>query len=460
MVLYIDLFSTRSSSGPLWHVEPVMVDENEVDRDLLARVREGDDSAYGELFSRHADAIRRFSLRHVREAAEADDLTAEAFFRMLQAIRRGSGPTDHVRTYLLTVARRVAWEWSGRRRDVPVEDEELGRRVEPVGDNANRRAEHNLITRAFSSLPERWRVVLWRVEVEGERPATVAPHFGLSPNAMSALARRAREGLRAAYLQAHLAADDGRSSCAAIRSKLGTYTAGGVQGVEERRIRAHLDTCSSCAQLHTELNEVCATLRANAAFLIVPSTLGLAFAGNMLISKAKMAFAAASVATIGLFGTMAAVFDGGPGVAVLQPDQKPVIAMITSGSASSGHSKELVVAPPPQQAQQPEKVRENVVNPGAGQRHQETVRKTTSYAPPPASEQRREPPVERALPVTGSSSVSSEVSNAVVTTSRDVKSLNSAPSTSEEPSDPCPPPPPPQTTTTTITLYPRPAVEN
>ena len=35
----------------------VMVDENEVDRDLLARVREGDDSAYGELFSRHADAI-------------------------------------------------------------------------------------------------------------------------------------------------------------------------------------------------------------------------------------------------------------------------------------------------------------------------------------------------------------------------------------------------------------------
>ena len=108
-------------------LKPVMVDENEVDRDLLARVREGDDSAYGELFSRHADAIRRFSLRHVREAAEADDLTAEAFFRMLQAIRRGSGPTDHVRTYLLTVARRVAWEWSGRRRDVPVEDEELGR---------------------------------------------------------------------------------------------------------------------------------------------------------------------------------------------------------------------------------------------------------------------------------------------------------------------------------------------
>lgn len=437
-------------------LKPVMVDENEVDRDLLARVREGDDSAYGELFSRHADAIRRFSLRHVREAAEADDLTAEAFFRMLQAIRRGSGPTDHVRTYLLTVARRVAWEWSGRRRDVPVEDEELGRRVEPVSDNANNRAEHNLITRAFSSLPERWRVVLWRVEVEGERPATVAPHFGLSPNAMSALARRAREGLRAAYLQAHLAADDGRSSCAAIRAKLGTFTAGGVQGVEERRIRGHLDVCSCCSQLHAELNEVCATLRANAAFLIVPSTLGLAFAGKVFLTKAKLAFAAASVATVGLFGTMAAVFNGGAGVAVLQPDQNPVIAMNPSGSSSSEHSQGLVVAQPPPEGQR-EKPQENVINPG-GQR-QETVRRTASSAPAPTSDPHQDPPVERAEQIVASSD-SSEVISTVPTSSREIRSLDT-PSTSSDPPTPTSKPcSSPQTTATTITLYPRPAAMN
>ncbi|RDI18770.1 RNA polymerase sigma factor (sigma-70 family) [Lentzea flaviverrucosa] len=427
-----------------------MVDENEVDRDLLARVREGDDSAYGELFSRHADAIRRFSLRHVREAAEADDLTAESFFRMLQAIRRGSGPTDHVRTYLFTVARRVAWEWSGRRRDVPVEDEELGRRVEPVSDNATSRAEHNLISRAFSSLPERWRVVLWRVEVEGERPATVAPHFGLSPNAMSALARRAREGLRAAYLQAHLAADDGRSSCAAIRSKLGTYTAGGVQGVEERRIRAHLDTCSACTQLYTELNEVCATLRASAAYLAVPA-LGLAFAGKVFLTKAKLAFAAASVATVGLFGTMAAVFNGAAGVAVLQPDQNPVIAMETSGSSSSEHSQGLVVAQPPPPEQQRVKPQENVVNPG-GQR-QETVRRTASSVPAPTSEQRQDPPVERAEKIVESSEQAGLVSTAA-TTSRDIKSLDVQSSSSGAPTPSSQPCSSPRTTVTTATLYP------
>jgi len=100
---------------------------------------------------------------------------------------------------------------------VPVEDAELDRRAEPYADNSSRLAESTLISQAFSSLPERWRTVLWQVEVEGERPAVVAPHFGLSANATAALARRARDGLRAAYLQAHLTQDLGATACQSVR---------------------------------------------------------------------------------------------------------------------------------------------------------------------------------------------------------------------------------------------------
>ncbi|MCE6997000.1 sigma-70 family RNA polymerase sigma factor [Saccharothrix sp. S26] len=328
-----------------------MAGDAEVDRELLARVRAGDDGAFGELFTRHADAVRRFALRHVREHAEADDLTAEAFFRVLQAIRRGNGPTDHVRTYLLTVARRVAWEWSGRRRDVPVADEELSLRVEPFPDVTANRPEHALISRAFTSLPERWRTVLWQVEVEGERPAAVAPSFGLSPNAMAALARRAREGLRAAYLQAHLAADTGPRACSSVVAKLGAYTAGGAQGSEQKRIRKHLRTCSSCNALHAELVEVCSTLRAHAASIAVPvaatALLGPAVLGPAalptalaptvlgptvlgkaawLTGRVKLALAAtASAAAVGLFGVVAGTFTGAPGPALVQsgPDGAP-----------------------------------------------------------------------------------------------------------------------------------------
>ncbi|RKT51917.1 sigma-70 family RNA polymerase sigma factor [Saccharothrix australiensis] len=365
-----------------------MAGDADFDRELLARVRGGDDAAFGELFSRHADAVRRFALRHVREHAEADDLTAESFFRVLQAIRRGTGPTDHVRTYLLTVARRVAWEWSGRRRDVPVEDEELSRRVEPFPDVTASRPEQALISRAFTSLPERWRTVLWQVEVEGERPAAVAPHFGLSPNAMAALARRAREGLRAAYLQAHLAEDAGPRACSSVVAKLGTYTAGGVQGGEQRRIRKHLRTCSSCNSLHAELAEVCSTLRAHAAHVAVPvaatalaapALLGPALSGSALSGPAlsgsalsgsalsgsalvgpelvgpavlgkaawlggrvKLVLAAtASAAAVGLFGVLAGAFSGEPGPALIQagPDAPPggdVLALSPTDVTATG----------------------------------------------------------------------------------------------------------------------------
>ncbi|MEJ2852536.1 MULTISPECIES: sigma-70 family RNA polymerase sigma factor [unclassified Saccharothrix] len=325
-----------------------MAGDADFDRELLARVRAGDDAAFGELFSRHADAVRRFALRHVREHAEADDLTAEAFFRVLQAIRRGTGPTDHVRTYLLTVARRVAWEWSGRRRDVPVEDEELSRRVEPFPDATASRAEHTLISRAFTSLPERWRSVLWQVEVEGARPAAVAPSFGLSPNAMAALARRAREGLRAAYLQAHLAEDSGPRACSSVLSKLGTYTAGGVQGAEQRRIRKHLQTCSSCNALHAELTEVCSSLRAHAASIAVPVA-ATALVGPVVLGKAawltgrvKLVLAGvASAAAVGLFGMVAGTFTGGPGPALVQTgpngvDGENVLALCSTHATATG----------------------------------------------------------------------------------------------------------------------------
>ncbi|MGH3466292.1 MAG: RNA polymerase sigma factor, partial [Thermocrispum sp.] len=183
---------------------------------LLSRLRGGQDEAFGELFEQHSSAVRRLARSLANDASEAEDVTAETFFRVLRAIKRGNGPNDNVRGYLLTVARRVAWEWKGAAHDVPVSDDELTNRAGATEPAAARSAEYSLITRAFTSLPERWRTVLWRTEVEGDQPAVVAPHFGLSPNATAALARRARQGLRAAYLQAHLGTQQGNNGCRSV----------------------------------------------------------------------------------------------------------------------------------------------------------------------------------------------------------------------------------------------------
>jgi RNA polymerase sigma factor (sigma-70 family) len=285
------------------------------DRELLAALRAGEDAAFGELFSRHADAVRRLARSLAADRADAEDLTAEAFFRVLQAIRRGSGPVDNVRSYLLIVTRRVAWEWSERRRDVPVSDEVLSHRAGQNPDTSGQAHERSLIARAFTSLPERWRSVLWKVEVEGERPAVVAPKFGLSPNATAALARRARRGLRAAYLQAHLSTHQGSSACRAILEKLGAYTAGTIKGAERRRVRAHLVTCSSCQSTHDELRDVCAGLRSYAGMAAAPvvigglvaqkAGLGAALKGLVTGAGAKLTLAASSVLAAGVLGLVA-----------------------------------------------------------------------------------------------------------------------------------------------------------
>lgn len=282
------------------------------DRALLDRLRAGEDVAFGELFTRHSAAVFRLALGLTTDRAEAEDLTAEAFFRVLQAIRRGAGPVDNVRGYLLIVARRVAWEWSMRRRDVPVSDEELTHRAPSDPDTSGQFTERNLIRRAFTSLPERWRKVLWKMEVEGERPAAVAMNFGLSPNATAALARRARQGLRAAYLQAHLTAESSATGCRSVLEKLGAYTAGTTSGIERRRIRTHLATCQTCTAMHAELRDVFTGLRSHSGLHAVPVLVAIGASIKALLTSTKVqaGLAATSAAAIGVLGFVVTPFGG------------------------------------------------------------------------------------------------------------------------------------------------------
>ncbi|MFJ1762729.1 sigma-70 family RNA polymerase sigma factor [Amycolatopsis sp. NPDC088138] len=320
---------------------------------LLHRLRNGEDAAFGELFELHAAAVRRLAQSLASDRSEAEDITAETFFRVLQALRRGAGPRDYVRAYLLTVARRVSWEWHGARRDVPVSDDELTFRAGAGADTHARTAEHTLITTAFTSLPERWRTVLWQTEVEGEQPAMVATHFGLSANATAALARRARQGLRAAYLQAHLSVNRGPDSCRAVVEKLGGFTAGSVTGAEAERIKAHLHGCPSCRATQDELRDVCSSLRAHAGVLVllVPAAgaavsgsgvlagLGATVKGVLVGSKVKIGLALASTAAVGAVGVAA-----GPVLFGSSPVQDVGL---------TGGAPELVVVPPSGTHQQP-----------------------------------------------------------------------------------------------------------
>ncbi|WP_234310709.1 MULTISPECIES: sigma-70 family RNA polymerase sigma factor [unclassified Streptomyces] len=242
------------------------------DAELIDRMRSGDDSAYEELYRRHAQAVRRYARTCCRDAHTAEDLTAEVFARMLQAVRGGSGPEHAVRAYLLTCVRRVAASWTrSARREQLVDDFAVfaarsasdsdgsgDDSLEPGADvRAMREAERSMAMRAFRSLPERWQAVLWHTEVEDESPSEVATLFGLDANGTRVLASRAREGLKQAYLQAHVSATlTADEECARYADQLGTYARGRLRTRAERGLRKHLEDCAKCRLAALQIEEV------------------------------------------------------------------------------------------------------------------------------------------------------------------------------------------------------------
>lgn len=240
------------------------------DAELITAARAGDEQAYAELYRRHVAAALRFARSLTGNAADADDLVAEAFTRVLSALRGGNGPAEAFRPYLLSAVRNAFYDNARRSlREHPVEELTPIAPGVPFVDPAAAADERRLIATAFQALPERWQLVLWHTEVEGEQPADIAPLLGISANAVAALAYRAREGLRERYLRAHLgsAVDE---ECRPTVSRLPAYTRNRLSRTEAARVRRHLENCGRCRLLFGELADINSRLGA----LLGPAILG------------------------------------------------------------------------------------------------------------------------------------------------------------------------------------------
>ncbi|MFD8814824.1 sigma-70 family RNA polymerase sigma factor [Streptomyces sp. NPDC059627] len=315
------------------------------DSQLIERMRAGDDSAYEELYRRHADAVRRYARSCCRDGHTADDLTAEVFARMLQAVRGGSGPEYAVRAYLLTSVRRVAAQWTkSARREQLVDDFALfaaqaahGTEVSDADTidlgadvRAMHEAEQSMAMQAFRSLPERWQAVLWHTEVEDESPSEVAVLFGLDANGTRVLASRAREGLKQAYLQAHVSAslvDD--EECARYADQLGGYARRKLRVRAERGLRKHLEECARCRLAATQIEEVASGIPAVVPVAVIGwfGAAGYAKALGIIAGGAGVGAAGAAAAASGSSGGAG----GGGGAAASEGLAGPVKAGIAAG---------------------------------------------------------------------------------------------------------------------------------
>jgi RNA polymerase sigma factor (sigma-70 family) len=319
------------------------------DAELIESVRNGTVSAYGSLYERHVGAAYNLARQLSRSQAESDDLVSEAFAKVLDTLRAGRGPDSAFRAYLLTALRHTAYDKTRRDRKLELSEDVTAiagaDTAVPFSDTAVAGLERSLAARAFARLPERWQAVLWHTEVEGQTPAEVAPILGLTPNGVSALAYRAREGLRQAYLQVHLA-ESGNERCHATAERLGAWTRSGLSKRETAQVEAHLDECERCRALAAELADVNGGLRG----IIAPLVLGVGALGYLAASGAKAGSAAVA-------GAAAGAAAGAGGAASSLPRQFIGVAASATALAAaiaialtSGTPAELPIAqsaPPP-----------------------------------------------------------------------------------------------------------------
>lgn len=226
------------------------------DEDLLAQVHVGNDAAFAELYDRHRlDAhryARRLTHRYLHRNS-AEDVVSEAVRKVLAAVRRGGGPTKGFREYLFTAVRSVTFT---ERLGVSVEASE------PPFDSTLPSADENLDTfvamSAFDSLPERWQQVLWATEVTELTPTEMAPLVGLRANTIAALAVRAREALRIAYVRAHLPPVQ-IQPCHDALELIARRAATTLKPAQSNRLTRHLALCEDCRRAEMNIHDEIAT---------------------------------------------------------------------------------------------------------------------------------------------------------------------------------------------------------
>lgn len=278
------------------------------DIELVELLREGNVNAYEELWLRHLTTARRVAGRIA--PGRAEDLVSESFLTVFQQVHVDrKGPQTAFRAYLFAVMRNVAARW--HREGTPlVFDAEIDAVAEDESSVGLERAEDDAIMlAAFRTLPERWQHVLWLSEVDRVSRPTIASALGLRANAVSALQRRAKHGLREQWLTQHLA-EDLRADPTHVAIKLPALILNRTTELPAS-VATHLAICDRCETARVELVAVFRDRRRGAftvgglaaMSVILPSAATLSLTPVSISLAAGVGFALAGT-TAALLGTV------------------------------------------------------------------------------------------------------------------------------------------------------------
>ncbi|HSL19914.1 MAG TPA: sigma-70 family RNA polymerase sigma factor [Vicinamibacterales bacterium] len=162
---------------------------------LQERFAKGDPEAFELLFHQFYPEVRRWLVRLLRDAAAADDLTVEVFWRIHRA-RARFDPERSFGAWARRIASNVALD---HLRQVRRARGTLVVTSDPPSDSSARRDLHLRVDRAFRQLPPKLRIVAELALIEGCPHDEIAQALGISRSAVKARAFRAMRFLKSAF---------------------------------------------------------------------------------------------------------------------------------------------------------------------------------------------------------------------------------------------------------------------
>jgi RNA polymerase sigma-70 factor, ECF subfamily len=158
-----------------------------------------DERALTEIYQALSPPLYRYAYRLLGNARDAEDIVAEAFHRLLSALRHGNGPREHLSAYLYRIAHNLITD---RYRRSPQTEAELDEAWEAADDDpAEAAAQHIAQARARSAL---WKLTADQRQVillkyfEGLSNEEVAAALGKPMGAIKSLQHRALDSMRRA----------------------------------------------------------------------------------------------------------------------------------------------------------------------------------------------------------------------------------------------------------------------
>jgi len=161
---------------------------------------EGAVTPFDEVYREHADAIYRFCVSQLRDAATAEDITADVFAAAFAAYERVHPDAAGARTWLFRIARNAVidqYRREGRRRSLLARVGRDRQFPESVEDSGEPPSDLRSICAALETLRDRDRQLVGLRIAGGLSFAEVAAVLGMRESAAKMATHRALERVRA-----------------------------------------------------------------------------------------------------------------------------------------------------------------------------------------------------------------------------------------------------------------------